>query len=317
MGQTALYRRLLSEIDHLAREDVATPPGRAMCYSGSSTPGGSNHDKALRYAGRHQLVPIDLTPAGVWLDRLNLYNNDSVTLNQATWIWSALSQRYMAEAAGTITAFVEGHLPEKIFSRVELKSFVENPQLTGIQYLDLDSQRKLVWIAREFLEKAARKGSPTYQDAVSHSSSDQRRVPENQLRVYDLSFPVHRLLRSVLGKAALVRAGGEAEIASDIEEIRLLYTKGEVAASTACREIVRRFDNGVISSDQRPRITLEAEKYLEGQISTESLIQTIVKLGEAGQRNDPPPTAEFLSQLRELIDDQPGDEQSRGRRIKP
>jgi hypothetical protein len=246
-GQTVNYLSLLAQIKSLPSDAIATPLDKAVAYSGPATSGRtSNRRKALEYSRVHDLVPIDFTPAGQWLDQQHLYDSSSVTANQATWLWSALSERYMGEAKGTITAFVEGHAPDRVFSRVELRSFVENLSLVGIQYLDLDRKRKLVWVAREFLEKAARAEGLTFEQAALHSASPDTRIPENQLRLYDLSFPVHRLLSSIIGRAPHLKTSplGEAHelLVSQLDQIRVLYIKDEVRSATVQLAVARVLD---------------------------------------------------------------------------
>ncbi len=54
----------------LPSEAIATPTDKSVCYSGPASPGQTtNRRKAFDYARLQDLVLIDMTPAGNWLDR--------------------------------------------------------------------------------------------------------------------------------------------------------------------------------------------------------------------------------------------------------
>ena len=53
----------------LPSEAIATPTDKSVCYSGPASPGQTtNRRKAFDYARLQDLVLIDMTPAGNWLD---------------------------------------------------------------------------------------------------------------------------------------------------------------------------------------------------------------------------------------------------------
>jgi hypothetical protein len=91
--------------------------------------------------------------------------------------------------------------------------------------------------------------------------------------------------------------------------------------------IERMFDLRRFLSPERRAIDLEIGRFLDGQASSEVLIQTIARQPSIAERAreqakvDPPgqvpSTEEFLSQLRESIEDEPGDSPSHGHGIKP
>jgi hypothetical protein len=70
----------------LPSEAIATPTDKSVCYSGPASPGQTtSRRKAFDYARLQDPVLIDMTPAGNWLDRQDLYANNTVTQNQAIW----------------------------------------------------------------------------------------------------------------------------------------------------------------------------------------------------------------------------------------
>lgn len=108
--------------------DVSTARNGAVFYSG-----GGNRELAEAFARQNGRTTLEMTPGGQFLDDLQLFGpNSPLTPDQATQVWSRLSQRFAAEASGNATGFVRGARAEGIFNTVEFPALRTNPNVTNV-----------------------------------------------------------------------------------------------------------------------------------------------------------------------------------------
>ncbi len=108
--------------------DVSTARNSAVFYSG---PG--NRVLAESFAAANGRMTLEKTVGGSWLDAQKLFNPGSpLTPQQATQVWSRLSQRFAQEASGNSVGFVNGARAEGIFNTVEFPTLLENPNVTNV-----------------------------------------------------------------------------------------------------------------------------------------------------------------------------------------
>ena len=114
---------------HLADKlDVSTARNAAVFYSGRG-----NRELAEAFALQNGRMTLEMTRGGQFLDDLQLFApNSPLTPEQATQVWSRLSQRFAAEASGNATGFVHGARAEGIFNTVEFPALRINPKITNV-----------------------------------------------------------------------------------------------------------------------------------------------------------------------------------------
>lgn len=108
--------------------DVSTARNGAVFYSGRG-----NRELAEAFARQNGRTTLEMTPGGQFLDDLQLFGpNSPLTPDQATQVWSRLSQRFSAEASGNATGFVRGARAKGIFNTVEFPALSTNPNVTNV-----------------------------------------------------------------------------------------------------------------------------------------------------------------------------------------
>lgn len=132
-GSTALspivsdtsFTRYMDKVQQL---DVSTKSNAAVFYSG---PG--NRALAESFAASNNRTTLEMTPGGQWLDAEKLFGPDSpLTPDQATKVWSSLSERFAEGASGNTIGFVEGARDAGIFNTVEYPALLRNPDVTNV-----------------------------------------------------------------------------------------------------------------------------------------------------------------------------------------
>ena len=109
--------------------DVTTFIAKSVFYSGAG-----NRKLAEQYAIAEDKTTLEMTPGGKLLDDLKLFEQGSpLTPEQATRVWSRLSQRYAAQAAGDVFCFVSGARPTGVFTTIELPELKKNRKV-GVMY---------------------------------------------------------------------------------------------------------------------------------------------------------------------------------------
>jgi hypothetical protein len=108
--------------------DVSTARNGAVFYSG---PG--NRTLAESFAATNGRTTLEMTSGGRWLDSQQLFGPGSpLTPDQATAVWSRLSQRFSEGASGNSVGFVQGARSNGIFNTVEFPALQRNPNITNV-----------------------------------------------------------------------------------------------------------------------------------------------------------------------------------------
>ena len=108
--------------------DVGTARNGAVFYSGRG-----QRALAEEFAAANGRTTLEMTPGGQWLDQQALFApNSPLTPEQATAVWSRLSQRFAEAASGNAVGFVQGARPGGIFNTVEFPQLVANPNVTNV-----------------------------------------------------------------------------------------------------------------------------------------------------------------------------------------
>ena len=124
-GPSPDLERYLGVVEDL---DVSTPRNAAVFYSG---PG--NRRLAERFAEENGRMTLEKTVGGNWLDNQKLYSPGSpLTPNEATQVWSRLSERFASEASGNAIGFVRNARNEGIFNSIEYQTLLQNPNITNV-----------------------------------------------------------------------------------------------------------------------------------------------------------------------------------------
>ena len=118
--------------------NVQTPDNGIVLYSVSYQPTKENRDQALAYAARHpDKMVIEHTDCGAKLVEMGLLSSDSgLTPDEIAEVWSIASKRFISEAKGSVTAFVNNADPRSVFCRMELPNILTNPKLTSINGIE-------------------------------------------------------------------------------------------------------------------------------------------------------------------------------------
>lgn len=115
-------------LDLAEKLEVSTGIGKSVFYSG---PG--NRKMAEKFALSEDKTTLEMTTGGKYLDDLRLFETDSpLTPEMATKVWSILSRRYAAQAAGDVFCFVAGARPTGVFTTVELPELKRNRKVVVI-----------------------------------------------------------------------------------------------------------------------------------------------------------------------------------------
>jgi Flp pilus assembly pilin Flp len=108
--------------------DVGTPRNGAVFYSGRG-----QRLLAEEFAATNGRSTLEMTPGGRWLDERGLFGpNSPLTQEQATAVWSRLSERFAQEASGNAVGFVQGARPQGIFNKVEFPALLKNPNIKNV-----------------------------------------------------------------------------------------------------------------------------------------------------------------------------------------
>lgn len=107
--------------------DVSTARNGAVFYSGTG-----NRGLAETFAGANGRQTLEMTPGGRWLDNRKLFApNSPLTPNEATAVWSRLSERFANGASGNAVGFVQG-ARGGIFNTVEFPALQLNLDVTNV-----------------------------------------------------------------------------------------------------------------------------------------------------------------------------------------
>ncbi|WP_249269591.1 RHS repeat-associated core domain-containing protein, partial [Shewanella sp. SACH] len=108
--------------------DVSTMRNSSVFYSGKG-----NRELAEAFATSNGKTTLEMTSGGKRLDELKLFGSNSpLSPNQATQVWSRLSQRYAEGASGYAIGFVNGSRTGSIFNSVEYPALLSNKNVTNV-----------------------------------------------------------------------------------------------------------------------------------------------------------------------------------------
>lgn len=114
-------------------EDVSTFKDGAVIYSISFLPSKKNRDKAYEYEKTHEgCLTLDHTVCGQKLMELGLLVSKDVAGKEIQEVWNIASKRFIAEASGNITAFVDGADRRSTFCSVEAEHILKNEKIKTI-----------------------------------------------------------------------------------------------------------------------------------------------------------------------------------------
>ncbi len=127
-----------------ATADVSTPQDSVVLYSISYQPTDINKKRAFEYIKNHsKALMIDHTPCGKQLLALGLETGAENPPEELTKIWHIASERFIKNASGNITAFVENADKRSTFLTIELPLILQNDKITRI-----NGEDKFVFAAR-------------------------------------------------------------------------------------------------------------------------------------------------------------------------
>lgn len=113
--------------------DVSSAPNSVVLYSVSYLPSKENKLKALAYIKMHKsCLTLDNTECGKKLIALGLETDFKVPEEELMKIWAIASERFISEASGNITAFVDGADERSTFRRIELPNILKNDKILTI-----------------------------------------------------------------------------------------------------------------------------------------------------------------------------------------
>lgn len=125
------------EIAH--NEDVSSAPDSLVLYSISYLPTKENRDKAFEFVKKHpNKMMIEYTDCGAKLCELGLSasDDDKDLFDAIMNIWAIASRRFILQASGDVTAFVDGADTRSTFVQIELPNILKNPKILHINGID-------------------------------------------------------------------------------------------------------------------------------------------------------------------------------------
>jgi len=126
--------KLKSAFDIACNEDVSSAPDSLVLYSISYLPTKENRDRAFEFVKNHRgAMMIEHTPCGAKLVELGLDTSENPEFADIIMeIWAVASRRFILQAKGNITAFVEGADKRSTFVRIELPNILKNTDILCI-----------------------------------------------------------------------------------------------------------------------------------------------------------------------------------------
>ena len=123
---------------HIATDfDVATNKDGAVLYSVSYQKTKKNRDDAYLYVNTHKnCQTLDHTPCGKTLCERGYQCTNDVASDVLKKIWKIASERFVAEASGNITAFVDNADQRSTFCMVEIPAILKNEKIITVNGID-------------------------------------------------------------------------------------------------------------------------------------------------------------------------------------
>ena len=120
--------------------DIGSSRDSVVLYSVSFLPSKENRHRALAYLREHQgTIMIDDTDCGKKLAALGMdVSNFSTDTDRkiVAEIWKIASARFIQNASGNVTAFVDRADPRSVFRSLELPEILRNPDILTINGAD-------------------------------------------------------------------------------------------------------------------------------------------------------------------------------------
>lgn len=118
--------------------DVSTPENCLVTYSVTNLPTKENREEAFAFVTAHPgMMMIEHTPCGAKLVEMGFLSSETgLSDEDVVLIWKEASKRFIDEASGNVTAFVNGAVPESVFRSMELPTILNNPHIKTINGID-------------------------------------------------------------------------------------------------------------------------------------------------------------------------------------
>jgi|GEM_PF-420139 len=123
-------------IDQANALGLVTPTDGYILWSGLGTTGAT---QAEAYAMANGGTTLEMTPGGSWLNSMKLYDpaTSPFTRPQVNQIWGAVSQSAAEQASGQVRAVLGQVGPWSFYQKIEVPTLLTNPNVTGIDPLQL------------------------------------------------------------------------------------------------------------------------------------------------------------------------------------
>lgn len=129
--------------------DVSTLTDCAVVYSISYLPTKENRDKAYAFVEQNlQMKTLDHTPCGQKLIELGCGATNDIASDKLKELWAIASKRFIMEASGNITAFVNNADQRSTFVSIEQPCILENKNIQTINGID-----KTIFFNKYFIRK--------------------------------------------------------------------------------------------------------------------------------------------------------------------
>lgn len=120
-----------------SNDDVLTSENGAVVYSVSFLETKENQRLAYEYEKKHpNCFTLDHTPCGRKLADLGLLVSKDVADEDIQKVWELASARFIEQASGDVTAFVDGADKKSTFCSVEAEHILKNPKIKTVNHLE-------------------------------------------------------------------------------------------------------------------------------------------------------------------------------------
>lgn len=117
--------------------DVSSSVDAVVLFSISYQPTTENRDKAIEFVKNNpDKMLIEHTECGAKLVELGFEGINTLNCEDIKTIWAIASRRFINDAKGNITAFVDNAHPQSVFVSVELPNILNNDNITTINGMD-------------------------------------------------------------------------------------------------------------------------------------------------------------------------------------
>jgi hypothetical protein len=124
-------------MEQAGRRGFATRQSEALFWSGL----GGGRDgivRSQRFALENGGRTLEMTPGGKYLNDLDLFGRNSpISQAEAMQVWEFASRRFARGASGQVRAVTGSVRPSSVFNRIEYPELISNPNVWGIDVLNL------------------------------------------------------------------------------------------------------------------------------------------------------------------------------------